>query len=102
MTTRQGPPPKTPDKTPEEVSNMAPADRDAYFQQKAEEGVDPGSWLFGPIQSWIAHTKAKNQSQQVSDKNVKDATAGRDVTYLQGLSPSTADDKGSDHTQLQA
>ena len=45
MTTRQGPPPKTADKSPEEVSNMAPAERDAYLQKKAEEGVDPDNWL---------------------------------------------------------
>ena len=59
MTTRQGPPPKTPDKTPQEVQDMAPAERDAYLQQKAEEGVDPGSWLFGPVQQWIAQAQGE-------------------------------------------
>ncbi|MGK3199730.1 hypothetical protein [Amycolatopsis sp. MEPSY49] len=102
MTTRQGPPPKTADKSPEEVSKMAPAERDAYLQQKAEEGVDPGSWLFGPVQQWIAQANAKNQSQQIGDKNVQQATQGRDVEYVQGLNAPNADYKGSDHTQLQA
>ncbi|MGW3967608.1 hypothetical protein ACWED2_47865 [Amycolatopsis sp. NPDC005003] len=102
MTTRQGPPPKTADKTPQEVQNMAPAERDAYLQKKAEEGVDPGSWLFGPVQQWIAQAQAKNQSQQMGDKNVKDATRGRDVEYVQGLNAPNADYKGTDHTQLQA
>ena len=102
MTTRQGPPPKTPDKTPQEVQDMAPAERDAYLQQKAEEGVDPGSWLFGPVQQWIAQAKAKNQSQQMGDKNVADATKGRDVEYVSGLHAPNADYKGTDHTQLQA
>src|SRR5689334_744014 len=101
MTTRQ-PAPKTPDKTPQEVQNMAPAERDAYLQQKAEEGVDPGNWLLGPIQEYLAKANAQSQSQKVGDQNVKAATTGRDVEYVQGLSPSNADYKGSDHTQLQA
>ncbi|MEV7093183.1 hypothetical protein AB0M80_10055 [Amycolatopsis sp. NPDC051045] len=102
MTTRQGPRPKTEDKTPQEVQDMAPAERDAYLQQKAEEGVEPGSWLFGPVQQWIAQAQAKNQAQQMGDKNVKEATTGRDVEYVQGLHAPNADYKGSDHTQLQA
>jgi hypothetical protein len=102
MSTRQNPPPKTEDKTPQEVQNMAPAERDAYLQQKAEEGVDPGSWLFGPVQQWLAQAQAKNQSQQMGDKNVADATKGRDVEYVSGLNAPNADYKGSDHTQLQA
>ncbi|HET6705903.1 hypothetical protein [Amycolatopsis sp.] len=102
MTTRQGPTPKTADKTPQEVQNMAPAERDAYLQQKAEEGVDPGSWLFGPVQAWIAQAKAKSQAQQMGDKNVEEATKGRDVEYVQGLNAPNADYKGTDHTQLQA
>ncbi|WP_033260988.1 hypothetical protein [Amycolatopsis vancoresmycina] len=103
MTTRQSPrPPKTPDKTPQEVQDMAPAERDAYLQQKAEEGVDPSSWLFGPIQQWMAQARAKNQAQQMGDKNVKDATQGRDVEYVQGLHAPNADYKGTDHAQLQA
>ncbi|WP_103341656.1 hypothetical protein [Amycolatopsis sp. CA-126428] len=102
MTTRQGPRPKTEDKTPQQVQDMAPAERDAYLQQKAEEGVDPSSWLFGPVQQWVAQAQAKNQAQQMGDKNVKEATQGRDVEYVQGLNPSSADYKGSDHTQLQS
>ena len=102
MSARQGSTPKTEDKTPQEVQNMAPAERDAYLQQKAEEGVDPGSWLFGPVQAWIAQAQAKNQSQQMGDKNVADATKGRDVEYVQGLNAPNADYKGTDHTQLQA
>jgi hypothetical protein len=102
MTTRQGPPPKTADKTPQEVQDMAPADRDAYLQQKAEEGVDPGSWLFGPVQQWVAQAKAKNQSQEMGDKNVAEATKGRDVEYVEGLHAPNADYQGRDHTQLQA
>ncbi|WP_290061655.1 hypothetical protein, partial [Amycolatopsis solani] len=102
MSTRQGPPPKPADKTPQEVQDMAPAERDAYLQQKAEEGVDPSSWLFGPIQQWMAQARAKNQAQQMGDKNVEDATKGRDVEYVQGLQAPNADYKGSDHAQLQA
>ncbi|WP_328613400.1 hypothetical protein OHS18_32120 [Amycolatopsis sp. NBC_00355] len=103
MSTRQQPPaPKTPDKTPQQVQDMAPADRDAYLQQKADEGVDPGNWLFGPLQQWIAQQQAKNQSQEMGDKNVAEATKGRDVDYVAGLNAPNADYKGSDHTQLQA
>lgn len=102
MTTRQSPPPKTPDKTPQEVQDMAPAERDAYLQQKAEEGVDPGNWLFGAVQQWMAQAKAKNQAQEMGDKNVAEATKGRDVQYVQGLTAPNADYKGNDHTQLKA
>jgi hypothetical protein len=102
MTTRQGPPPKPADKTPQEVQDMAPAERDAYLQQKADEGVDPGNWLFEPLQQWMAQQKAKNQFQELGDKNVADATKGRDVEYVAGLNASNADYKGTDHTQLQA
>jgi hypothetical protein len=103
MTTRQQPPaPKTPDKTPQEVQDMAPAERDTYLQQKADEGVDPGNWLFGPLQQWMAQQKAKSQSQELGDQNVKDATKGRDVEYVTGLTAPNADYKGSDHTQLKA
>jgi hypothetical protein len=103
MTTRQQPPaPKTPDKTPQEVQDMAPAERDTYLQQKADEGVDPGNWLFGPLQQWMAQQKAKSQSQELGDQNVKDATKGRDVEYVTGLNAPNADYKGSDHTQLKA
>ncbi|MFG1639179.1 hypothetical protein ACGFMK_02720 [Amycolatopsis sp. NPDC049252] len=102
MSARQGPLPKTPDKTPQEVQDMAPAERDAYLQQKAEEGVDPGSWLFGPVQQWVAQAQAKNQSQQMGDKNVAAATKGRDVEYVSGLNAPNADYKGSDHAQLKA
>ncbi|WP_328446306.1 hypothetical protein [Amycolatopsis sp. NBC_00438] len=103
MSTRQQPPaPKTPDKTPQQVQDMAPAERDAYLQTKADEGVDPGNWLFGPLQQWIAQQQAKNQSQEMGDKNVAEATKGRDVDYVTGLNAPNADYKGSDHTQLQA
>ncbi|WP_091305319.1 hypothetical protein [Amycolatopsis tolypomycina] len=103
MSTRQSPPPpKTPDKTPQEVQNMAPAERDAYLQQKAEEGVDPSNWLFGPLQQWMAQARAKDQAQQMGDKNVEAATKGRDVQYVSGLHAPNADYKGTDHTQLQA
>src|SRR3954468_17573627 len=76
MTTRQGPPPKAADKTPQEVQNMAPAERDAYLQKRAEEGVDPGSWLFGPVQQWIAQAKEKNQAREMANKNVAKARKG--------------------------
>ncbi|GHG05785.1 MULTISPECIES: hypothetical protein [Amycolatopsis] len=102
MTTRQNPPPKTEDKSPQEVQNMAPAERDAYLQKKAEEGVDPDNWLFGWVQDFMARAQAKNQSQQMGDKNVREATTGRDVEYVQGLQAPNADYKGSDHAQLQA
>lgn len=81
---------------------MAPADRDAYLQQKAEEGVDPDNWLFGWVQEYMARAQAKNQSQQMAKQNVEDATKGRDVEYVQGLQAPNADYKGTDHTQLQA
>jgi hypothetical protein len=103
MSTRQQPPAaKTPDKTPQEVQDMAPAERDGYLQQKADEGVDPGNWLFGPLQQWMAQQKAKNQSQELGDKNVAEATKGRDVDYVTGLNAPNSDYKGSDHTQLKA
>lgn len=102
MTTQQGPRPKTEDKTPQQVQDMAPAERDAYLQQKAEEGVDPSNWLFGSVQEWMARAQAKNKAQQMGDKNVAQATTGRDVEYVQGLNAPNADYQGTDHAQLQA
>jgi hypothetical protein len=99
MTTQKQPPPP---KTPAEVSDMAPADRDAYLQAKAEAGVDQNDPLFGWVQEFIARSNAKSQSQQVGDKNVAEATQGRDVEYVQGLNAPNADYKGNDHTQLKA
>jgi hypothetical protein len=93
---------KTKEKSPQEVQDMAPAERDAYLQKKAEEGVEPGSWLVGPIEEFLARNKAKNQSQQMGDKNEAEATKGRDVDYVQGLHAPNADYKGNDHTQLKA
>ncbi|OXM71130.1 hypothetical protein [Amycolatopsis vastitatis] len=101
MTTRREPP-KQADKTPQELQDMAPADRDAYLQKKADEGVDPNNWLFGWVQDYMARAQAKNQSQQMGKQNVEDATKGRDVEYVQGLHAPNADYKGTDHTQLQA
>ncbi len=97
---QQTPPPKTPDLPREQVERMSPAERDAYFDRKAQEGVDPNSWLFGPIQQWVAKVQGDAQSKQIHDQNIKDSTAGRDVAYVQGLQPSNADYKGVDHTQL--
>ncbi|WP_410562394.1 hypothetical protein [Amycolatopsis sp. cmx-4-61] len=102
MSTQQARPPKTADKSPQEVQNMAPADRDAYLQRKADEGVDPDNWLFGWVQDYLARAQAKNQSREMGAKNVKDATRGRDVEYVQGLHAPNADYKGNEHTQLQA
>ncbi|MEQ0561514.1 hypothetical protein ABJI51_26075 [Amycolatopsis sp. NEAU-NG30] len=93
---------KTPDKSPQEVQNMAPAERDAYLQKKAEEGVDPDNWLFGWVQDFVARAQAKNQAEQMGKKNVEEATKGRDVQYVQGLHAPNADYKGTDHAQLQA
>ena len=101
MTTRREPP-KQADKTPQELQDMAPADRDAYLQKKAEEGVDPNNWLFGWVQDYMARAQAKNRSQQMGKQNVEDATRGRDVEYVQGLHAPNADYKGIDHPELQA
>ncbi|MFD9890934.1 hypothetical protein ACFWY9_16430 [Amycolatopsis sp. NPDC059027] len=94
------PPTKTPDLTQRQVAELSPAQRDAYFQRKADEGVDKDNWLFGVIQTWLASGKAKQQSTEVGDKNVKDLTTGRDVEYVKGLKPSDADYLGHEHTQL--
>src|SRR5207248_3609643 len=64
------------------------------------EGVDPNSWLFGWIEQYFAKANAKKQAQQIGDQNERQAAAGRDVQYVQGLEPYSADYKGYDHTQL--
>lgn len=99
MTTQKPPPPP---KTPAQVADMAPAERDAYLQAKAEAGVDQNDPLFGWVQRFLATSQAQNQSQEIGDKNEAAATKGRDVEYVQGLHAPNADYKGSDHTQLQA
>lgn len=92
---------KTPDLSQQEVAKLSPAARDAYFQQKADEGVDPDSgWLFGAVQQFIASGKAHQQSQEVGDKNVDNLTRNSDVQYVEGLEPSNADYQGYDHGKL--
>ena len=101
MSTRQQPPPqKTADLSQKEVAELSPAARDQYFDKKAREGVSPDNWLFGPIQQWVAQMQGKSQSDKVGDQNIKASTTGRDVDYVQGLQPSSADYKGVDHAQL--
>ncbi|MFD8497422.1 hypothetical protein [Amycolatopsis sp. NPDC059657] len=92
----------TPIYTQQEVADMAPAERDAYLQQKAIEGVPEDSWLFGFIEQMKASAEAKKQSQAIGDQNQMAATTGHDVQYVQGLQPSDANYRGNDHTQLKA
>lgn len=92
---------KTPDLSQADVAKLSPAARDAYFQQKAEEGVDPNAgWLFGAVQEFIASGKAQQQSQEVGDQNVNQLTRNGDVKYVEGLEPSNADYQGYDHQRL--
>ncbi|MGW4521564.1 hypothetical protein [Amycolatopsis sp. NPDC004378] len=101
MTTRQTPPgQKSADLTNEQIQNLSPAARDAYFDQKARDGVDPNAPWFGMFKQWFEQAKGRQQSHQVGDQNVKDSTQGRDVQYVSGLSPSDADYMGNQHTQL--
>ncbi len=93
---------KTPNLSEKQVSDLSPAARDAYFQQKADEGVDPSDgWLFGAVKQFIAAGKAQKQSQEVGDKNVDDLTRSGDVQYVEGLEPSNADYQGYDHEKLE-
>ncbi|GAB3705461.1 hypothetical protein GCM10027598_06700 [Amycolatopsis oliviviridis] len=92
---------KTPDLSQQEVSKLSPAARDAYFQQKADEGVNPDSWLFGAVQEFIASGKARQQSKEVGDQNVDDLTKSGDVKFVEGLEPSNADYQGYDHEKLE-
>lgn len=92
---------KTPNLSEQQVADLSPVARDAYFQQKAEEGVDPDAgWLFGAVQQFIASGKAQQQSQEVGDKNVQQLTQNGDVKYVEGLEPSNADYQGYDHDRL--
>ncbi|MEV7549601.1 hypothetical protein AB0N89_08265 [Amycolatopsis sp. NPDC089917] len=93
---------KTPNLSEKQVSDLSPAARDAYFQQKAQEGVDPSDgWLFGAVKQFMASGKAHQQSQEVGDKNVDELTKNKDVQYVEGLEPSNADYQGYDHTKLE-
>ncbi|EMD30128.1 hypothetical protein [Amycolatopsis azurea] len=93
---------KTPNLSEKQVSDLSPAARDAYFQQKADEGVDPSDgWLFGAVNRFIASGKAHQQSQEVGDKNVDELTKNKDVQYVEGLEPSNADYQGYDHEKLE-
>ncbi|SDZ40692.1 hypothetical protein SAMN05421504_11566 [Amycolatopsis xylanica] len=93
---------RTPEKTQQEVADMAPAERDAYLQRKAAEGVAEDSWMFDIIAQIKANAAARKQSQAVGDANERAATTGHDVQYVQGLQPSDANYRGNDHTQLKA
>ncbi len=93
---------KTPNLSEKQVSDLSPAARDAYFQQKAQEGVDPSDgWLFGAVKQFMASGKAHQQSQEVGDKNVDQLTKNGEVQYVEGLEPSNADYQGYDHEKLE-
>ncbi|MBB5854369.1 hypothetical protein ACFQ05_13745 [Amycolatopsis umgeniensis] len=93
---------KTPNLSEKQVSDLSPAARDAYFEQKAQEGVDPSDgWLFGAVKQFMASGKAHQQSQEVGDKNVDQLTKNGDVQYVEGLEPSNADYQGYDHEKLE-
>ncbi|ANN21259.1 hypothetical protein SD37_40580 [Amycolatopsis orientalis] len=93
---------KTPNLSEKQVSDLSPAARDAYFQQKADEGVDPSDgWLFGAVKQFIATGQAHQKAQEVGDKNVDDLTRSGDVQYVEGLEPSNADYQGYDHERLE-
>ncbi|MFC3449472.1 hypothetical protein [Amycolatopsis speibonae] len=93
---------KTPNLSEKQVSDLSPAARDTYFQQKAQEGVDPSDgWLFGAVKQFMASGKAHQQSQEVGDKNVDQLTKDGEVKYVEGLEPSNADYQGYEHDKLE-
>ena len=87
-------------KTPEQIAELSPQDRQQYFSDQANAGVhDPG--LVGAVERILAQAKAKSDAERVGNENVKDLQAGH-VTYVKGLNPSDADYMGHDHEQLKA
>ncbi|UOX86993.1 hypothetical protein MUY14_35460 [Amycolatopsis sp. FBCC-B4732] len=93
--------PRTPDLPVEKIEAMPPQERHEYLMHKVnEEGYGPDSGLFGYIQRFFAQINAKNQEEQISQKNIKAATDGRKVEYVQGLHAPNADYKGNKHEQL--
>ncbi len=102
MSTRQGPPPATSEQTLQEIQNLAPAERDAYYRTRALAGdVYPGDLLYPFIVAWKS-AQGQAESENIGKQNVADATEGREVEYVPGLQAPNADYKGNDHTQLQA
>lgn len=92
--------PAPPAKTPEQIAELSPQDRQQYFTDQANAGVhDPG--LFGMVERIVAQAKAKNDAERVGNENVKDLQ-NQDVEYIKGLDPSDADYMGHEHEQLKA
>jgi hypothetical protein len=87
-------------KSPEQIAELSPQDRQQYFTDQANAGVhDPG--LFGLVERIVAQAKAQNDAERVGNENVKDLQT-EDVTYVQGLDPSDADYMGHEHEQLKS
>jgi hypothetical protein len=92
--------PAPPARTPQQIADMAPQERQQYLTDRANAGVkDDG--LFGAVQRIMAQTNAQAQAANVGDQNVKQLQT-QDVTYVQGLHPSDADYLGHDHEQLKS
>ncbi|QFU85486.1 hypothetical protein [Amycolatopsis sp. YIM 10] len=92
--------PSSAPKSPQELQEMSPSQRDAYLQQQAANGVPQDSWLLGPILEMQARMKAQEQADKMGENNVKTLTSGSDVQYVEGLKPSDADYLGHDHAQI--
>ncbi|MDI5978525.1 hypothetical protein [Amycolatopsis magusensis] len=87
-------------KTPQQLQEMSPSQRDAYLQQQAANGVPNDSWLLGPILEMQARQKAQAEADKMGEQNVKTLSSGSDVQYVEGLKPSDADYLGHDHAQI--
>ncbi|MDT7725047.1 MAG: hypothetical protein QOI21_1623 [Actinomycetota bacterium] len=93
-------PPAPPAKTPAQIAELSPQDRQQYFTDRANAGVkDDG--LFGVVERMVAQANAQNDAERVGNQNVKKLES-QDVEYVKGLDPSDADYMGSDHEQLKA
>ncbi|RBM19274.1 hypothetical protein DI005_16455 [Prauserella sp. PE36] len=81
--------------TDEEIYQLSPSQREEYFRQRAEAGVEDGG-IAGWINRMVAQGKAGMEAQEAGNQRVQELSSG-DVQYVEGLQPSGANYQGHDH-----
>jgi hypothetical protein len=90
--------PAPPQLSDDEIAALSPRQREEYFQQQADAGVDNGG-LIGWAERMVGRVQGQARAEEVHEQNIQELSSG-DVQYVQGLQPSNADYQGHEHAQL--
>ncbi|MBK1784360.1 hypothetical protein JHE00_08465 [Prauserella sp. ASG 168] len=88
----------TPHYTPEQLAQMAPAERQQRLTEMEQAGVDT-TGLMGMINQVVATAKAGKQADEIGNNRVQELSSG-EVQYVEGLQPSGANYPGVEHQEM--